>query len=180
VNEGPFQPLEGLFTFAYTLSQEEYVEYTLYTYNRTEFHRGRILTNRLVRAIFCSSVAGAFNFLLSGSWIAGCISFAAVAVGGWFLEGLFWRWQIGRIYKRDKTLQQQASIEISEAGVGTVRGGALGYFPWPSITCAVQTDNALYLYLGSLQGLVLPRRLFADQASFTAFGRFALQRAGHP
>jgi hypothetical protein len=125
-----FEDSEGSFAFVYALSQEEYVEFSIYTYTRTEFHRVRILTNRLVRAIFCSSVAGTFNFLLSGSWIAGCISFAGVAVGGWFLEGRFWRWQIGRIYKRDKTLQEQAKIYISATGATIVRNGVLGSFPW--------------------------------------------------
>lgn len=163
---------QAVFRFDYVLSKDEYIAFNLYTYIRSEFHRRRTLGSRLGTAICVSSLAGALYHIHFENWYFTIAGFVIAAVCGWVLSNVFWRWQIGRIYTQDKTLQAPSTVEVADPGVSVARGGARSFLPWTSIIKVAETDQAIYLYLNTLQALIFPRRIFADSAAFAALGRF--------
>lgn len=75
---------------------------------------------------------------------------------------LGWFW-----YRRLAAAGRRVTVVLDEAAVMWSLDGVSGRMEWSAIRRAVEMADRMLLFIGPLEGLMIPRRAFADEAAYT-------------
>ena len=168
-----------------TLSERDLMAFTEYTYRKSRINRRHILRRRwrpfswVLLVVGTAVVVDVFDdpraltdshywlIMLAGASVCGVIwafvspwlYLACIRLQAW------WRFRDGTF----RSVLQPSRIEILPEGLKST--GALGsqVTSWHAILDVETTRDALYVYVNSLFGHIIPRRAFATDESFDLF-----------
>jgi hypothetical protein len=168
-------------TGEFALTVTDYVSFTLFTANRSQFRRR---TGRWLALFAVGPLAVAIDLAigihpelyLDAGGVTGlvilalCIGALLVALSV-FTDPIMLRLAARRRF-RDGSFAafiMPQTIDISTAGVRFAGLAGEGLTPWSSIVAVASNEGAVYLFLNSLSAYIVKRRAFADSTAFDGF-----------
>jgi hypothetical protein len=157
-------------TAKFTLSGEDYECYLRYYYAHT--WRGRRQMKRLY-------AIGVVSFLLyvvlshdhpkfgttRPGYFAAYVAISAALLGGgyWYLITRLWpAFAQAAMRRMQKGMFSETSLAIGENGLTVKTADGEGRLPWDSVAEVVDTDDALYLFMGGINAFIIPKRAFLN------------------
>ena len=144
----------------YTLTQGDYLE-AQGVFAKNGGFAARIGVYVLPTVGMLLIVAAVFNFLNTRNWPATIFG----VLWGMFL--LFWRrFSLARAFAKEKRLQQQFDVQISDEGIELSNQNGKTLSLWPAIDKFAESNALFMLFCGQRTFHALPKRAFgADQAN---------------
>lgn len=160
----------------YNNDLDDYINFNLiHSRNSITLKRQRILL-RLITSIMLTMILLIISlFANKGSALYGTV--LAIVFGALFFlifplfSGLGMRSQIEKIINEGKNkgvFGKQKTVIASEAITEENDAGEAKYF-WTSVDKLVDSPNYIFLYVGALRALIIPRNSFANEEQYTEF-----------
>lgn len=142
----------------YTLTQDDYLKaQDLFAKNSGFMIRTTVYALPVVGIVWiAASVLNLWN--TPRSWTTSVLGI----LGGVFL--LFWRrFSIARTFTKEKRLQQQFDVEISDQGVELSNSNGKTVSLWPAFDKFAESDDFFLLFSGQRTFHAIPKRVFAAE-----------------
>ena len=172
---------DPLATCEFALGIDDYVAFALFAATRSRFRRRAARRIALFAigplAVTLDLVGGLHPGLYrEAGGILGLVALA-LAIGvflvalSWVIDPLVIRVAAGRRFRDGSfgAFIKPQVIEISAAGMRFTGGASEGLTPWSTIVAIEEGAQAAYFFVNSLSAHIVPRRAFADSASFDRF-----------
>jgi YcxB-like protein len=170
-----------LATYEFALDADDYVAFAMFAATRSRFRRR---VGRLMALFAIGPLAVALDLALGihpdlyeeAGGIPGLIVLA-LAIGGfliafgWLTDPVRIRFEARRRFRDGSfaAFTKPQMIEISAEGMRFSGGASQGLTPWSAVVAIEEGTKAAYFFVNSLSAHIVPRRAFADVASFKHF-----------
>ncbi len=164
-----------MFEFDSKMTKEDYIEFNMFHYENSKTIMKSILLERVVGPIIFmlfTVVTGKLDDIiymtvfitLSVLWFA-------------FLPKYMWYIMKKRTNKlieenKEGDLFSEKHIIIDDLGIHYESKSSSGTYNWNSVIKVCDTEKALYIYVSSIQAVVIPKRLVADQINVEELIRY--------
>jgi hypothetical protein len=181
--DGP--PMQTPAIWEYQLSVDDHLAFVSFHYsNRAPEIRRRYLFAQTIPPLICLiSAAGGLGLFFEWDWLL------AAYLGIFVVGSLLWISFYPRRYKkllkklvmkklndpRNATSLARCWLSITPQGILTANDVGETRSDWRRIQEVVETENHLFLYIGSDEALVIPRRAFAKDNLWKEFVNTAVQ-----
>jgi hypothetical protein len=171
----------------FTLNEDDFTTLGEFTVTKSRFFRRRFIRGRLVNFFvppFGLLIPGTFDLirhnrelLIAQTGHVTILIVSAILFGGLWGSGE-WVYRLARIRRavrrqlRDGTHTKcftPAQVELLPDGIRHTGELGTNLTPWSAIIDVVVNKSAAYVYITSVAALIIPRRVFADQAAFDVF-----------
>lgn len=171
---------DGCHALELTLTEQDYVAFSEYTWTASRFNRHRYIRRRIVNFLAPPLGVATVAIFHGGPFYAYYVkALVAAGLGASMIWGLAtWALHVALIRSSTKRVLRNGTfasyfrpsrMEVSEDGISCISALGTQSIKWPAILDIVATANAVYAYISSQQALIVPRRVFRDETAFEAF-----------
>lgn len=151
------------------LNEDDYVKFNLDHIKRSPSLRRTLMLQRLMGPavfILTAIVLGSFSGIPIGFWLA---IFSITSIF-WFM--FYPKLSEGETEKRIRRLLEEGDnkemflkreIALTRNGITDTTSRSKQSTPWENITGVYETDEAIYAYISSIQGHIIPKRDFESE-----------------
>lgn len=175
--------------FKYALTEEEYADYNLYTAWTAPWQK-RTRMSYITRYLVYSLAGVAVIELLSAqnsSWdvypvitkaIIITSVFGLIGITAWFQIANSIRSKAKKMIRKEENQHflDETELTVSDDGILNVDKNTQTNYVWSSIVKYAVTKEYFYLYINSIQSLIVPKRLFKNEADIKDFDQFVSQK----
>ena len=160
-------------SIAVAYSREEYLDYSLVV-QRAIYRDVTILMLVTGDAILAFAALWPREVTVPGSFVFGVLG-AALLLRGLAMRVALER-RISKLFQSGSPLiTARKSTELTPQGVHVVsQDGSNSFTPWTSVTGLKDGKRGLFLMINPAQGILVPRRGFSDDQSYSRFREYAL------
>jgi len=153
-------------------TEEDYVKFNLHHISNSPSIKRQILWTQIILAVFpfasiyiATDYFSFFDFLIA-LIIAGVFSFSYP-----FFYRSYMKWQTRKFLKEgnNKSLLGRNTIELTPEGILGKSLAGESKINWPSVDKVRQNDETIFIYIGAVNAIVIPKHIYSSSAEQKEF-----------